>query len=132
MNLCLAKMSMLTLLWIISPVKLHHRMVLMLGALVIVWALTSEFVVVFQCSIPDTWAILQNNCINHVSPAMLKPSAGLWLLTEYRMLFGFFFGISNILTEAALISLPLFIILKLQMERKRKLSILCCFGARVL
>ena len=60
------------LLWTISPVRLHHRMALIIGILIMIWALTSEFVVAFQCSIPDTWAFLQNNCINHVSPAYLE------------------------------------------------------------
>ncbi|KAK0510420.1 hypothetical protein JMJ35_006852 [Cladonia borealis] len=112
-NLCFAKISVLILLWTISPVRIHHRMAQIIGVIIIVWALTSEFVAAFQCSIPDTWASLGNNCINHNA-------------------FWTYFGVMNIITDAALVFLPLFIIKNLQMDGKRKFSIFCCFGARVL
>ena len=88
MNVCFAKLSVLVLLWTVSPFRLHHGIALVIGAIIIVWALTSEFVAAFRCRIPDTWALLRNNCINHVSPPILTPSAVLRLLTEYRTLFG--------------------------------------------
>ena len=43
-----------------------------------------------------------------------------------------YFGILNILTDTSLIVLPLMIIWKLQMNLKSKISIACCFGARIM
>ena len=67
-----------------------------------------------------------------LAPPISKTLARAAITDRIQNAFWTYFGISNILTEAALILLPLFIILKLQMEGKRKFSILCCFGARVL
>ncbi|KAK3172404.1 hypothetical protein OEA41_005725 [Lepraria neglecta] len=112
-NLCFAKLSVVLMLWTLSPVRLHRRIALALGLAIIFWAFTSEFVAAFQCSTPESWRLIGNKCINQNA-------------------FWTYFGILNIITDAALTVLPLAIIWKLQMDKRRKFSIACCFGTRTL
>lgn len=131
-NLCFAKLSVVLLLWTLSPVRLHRRMALALGLAIIFWAFTSEFVAAFQCSTPKSWRFIGNKCINQVRPLVSKLSNVYVIADRMQNAFWTYFGILNIITDAALTLLPLAIIWKLQMGKKRKFSIACCFGTRAL
>lgn len=104
---------MVLLLWKLTPVSRHRRAALALGVVIISWAFTSELVAAFQCSVLETWRVIDNKCINQNA-------------------FWAYFGILNILTDTSLIVLPLVIIWKLQMSKRSKFSIACCFGARTI
>lgn len=64
--LAISKASVLVLLWRITPVGGHRRMALISGTLLGMWTLASIFAAVFQCSVPDTWAILSPHCFDRV------------------------------------------------------------------
>jgi len=70
------------------------------------------FAASFQCRAPETWLILSDLCFNQNA-------------------FWTYHAISNLILEALLIILPIVVISRLQMDMKRKLSVMACFGARV-
>lgn len=111
-TLALSKMAVLVLLWSLTPDVTHHRFMFVAGAIIAVWGTSSVFVAAFQCSIPQTWAILSSHCID-------------------RHAFWTYFGILNIITELHLILLPCLIISDLQTRFVRKLSVMSAFMLRV-
>ncbi|KAI4234235.1 MAG: hypothetical protein LQ349_003911 [Xanthoria aureola] len=111
-NLCLAKVSVLQMLRTITPVKLHVRMVLGVGLFILLWSLASEFVAAFQCSMPRPWQVTGNRCLD-------------------RTAFWNAYGFLNLITEAALLLLPLIIVWKIQTKLKKKAVIFLCFASRI-
>ena len=97
-NLCFAKLSVVLLLWTLSPVRLHRRMALALGLAIIFWA---EFVAAFQCSTPESWRLIGNKCINQVRPLVSKLSNVYVIADRMQNAFWTYFGILNIITDAA-------------------------------
>ena len=75
-----AKLSVLILLRTISPVKLHHNIILAMGILITVWAVVAEFVAAFQCHMSPPWRFIGNKCINRVS----TPVSSLSCRSDYR------------------------------------------------
>ncbi|KAL8802940.1 MAG: hypothetical protein Q9182_003490 [Xanthomendoza sp. 2 TL-2023] len=112
LNLCFAKISILQMLRTITPVKMHVRMVLGVGIFVLIWSFASEFAAAFQCSIPGTWQVTGKTCIDRM---------GFW--SSYAAL--------NLVTEAALLALPLIIVWKIKTQRKKKAVIFLCFASRI-
>ncbi|KAI4142568.1 MAG: hypothetical protein LQ340_007302 [Diploschistes diacapsis] len=87
-TLCLIKLSIVILLWLITPAEDHRRLLMVTAAFVVVTGLVSEFTEAFQCRVPSTWDFLGNNqCFDQVSL-----SAGLGVnslvLTRPRLLSG--------------------------------------------
>ncbi|KAI4267971.1 MAG: hypothetical protein L6R38_008012 [Xanthoria sp. 2 TBL-2021] len=111
-NLCSAKVSVLQMLRTITPIKLHVRMVLGVGLFTLLWSLASEFVAAFHCSIPEPWQVTGNRCID-------------------RTAFWNAYGVLNLITEAALLGLPLIIVWKIQTKLKKKVVIFLCFASRI-
>lgn len=111
-TLVLSKFAVLTLLWSLTPDVTHHRFMLVAGAIIATWGLSSFLVAAFQCSVPETWAILSAHCINRSS-------------------FWTYFAVLNIITELHLILLPCLIISDLQVGVKKKLSVMSAFMLRV-
>lgn len=109
--LAISKVSVLVLLWQITPVAVHRRMTLGVGSFIAAWTLASFFASVFQCSTPDTWMILSQHCFDRTS---------FW--TTY--------GIINILIEAILILMPTYTIGTLHMSSQRKAAAISCFAIR--
>ncbi|KAI4282999.1 MAG: hypothetical protein L6R35_005268 [Caloplaca aegaea] len=112
LNLCFAKLSVLQLLRLVTPVKLHLRLVLGAGAFVILWSIASELASAFQCKTPNTWKVIGNQCFDR---------AAFWNA----------YGAFNLITEAALLILPLVILWKLQTQAKKKAVIYSCFASRI-
>lgn len=74
LNLCFAKLSVLQLLRLVTPVKLHLRLVLGAGAFVILWSIASELASAFQCKTPNTWKVIGNQCFDRVcAPVRPRP-----------------------------------------------------------
>lgn len=110
--LFLSKLSVVFFLDTMTPNQSSNRIRLGLGALVICWGISSFFAASFQCRAPETWLILSDQCFNQNA-------------------FWTYHAISNLILEALLIILPIVVISRLQMDMKRKLSVMACFGARV-
>ncbi|KAI4169554.1 MAG: hypothetical protein LQ343_005634 [Gyalolechia ehrenbergii] len=113
MNLCFTKLSVLQMLKTITPVKEHIRMLTGVGAFVLVWSFASELVSAFQCGVTETWKPFGNKCIDRTS---------FW--TSY--------GVLNLVTEAALVVLPLVIVWKIQTKTMKKAIIFLCFASRIM
>ena len=50
----------------ITPSKKERQIVWAIGWLVLVWALTAEIAMAFQCRPPYTWQLLSDRCYNLV------------------------------------------------------------------
>ncbi|KAM0797723.1 hypothetical protein BDR22DRAFT_809981 [Usnea florida] len=111
--LAVSKVSVLVLLWQLTPVTSHRRLTLGVGLFIAAWTLASFFAACFQCPAPETWMILGQDCFD-------------------RMSFWTAYGVINILTEAILIFLPTYTIWKLHMSGQRKATAIACFAIRVL
>lgn len=81
--LAISKVSVLVLLWQITPVAVHRRMTLGVGSFIAAWTLASFFASVFQCSTPDTWMILSQHCFDRVWIANLNIRTGPLCDTAY-------------------------------------------------
>lgn len=114
-TLASAKLSIISLMVMLTASELHRMMGILLGSFIAVWAFSSEFAVAFQCKIPRTWDSLGDaaNCYD---------SSSFWRAT----------GIINILTDLALVLFPVHVIVTLQMERSKKIGIIALFAARSL
>lgn len=85
-----------------------------LGCFSALWASTSLIVVAFGCKLPNAWDIISGGqCINLLA-------------------FWTYFDVLNIITDVALIALPVSIVLKLQMGVAKKVVILSCYSTRLL
>ena len=107
----LVKASVCIHLYDLTPVRLQRLAALALGSFCSLWAFTSFIVAAFQCKAPNTWNLASKQCIN--------------LLDFYT-----YFGILNVLTDLALIALPVPIVVKLQVSLEKKAVILGCYCIR--
>ncbi|KAF2268656.1 hypothetical protein CC78DRAFT_540516 [Lojkania enalia] len=114
-TLAFAKLSIISLLMILTASELHRRMGIALTTFIAAWGVVSEFVAAFQCGKNRPWHSFgpDSNC--HDTPAF-------WLGMS----------IINMLTDLALILFPIHIIVTLQMSTGKKFAILTFFGARIL
>ncbi|RAL08468.1 uncharacterized protein BO97DRAFT_408306 [Aspergillus homomorphus CBS 101889] len=81
--------------------------------LIAIWAVTAEFAVAFQCGLTKPWNWLTQACFD-------------------RDAWWHYFGITNILTECALMILPILVVFKIQMRRTKKAVVIGCFSTRAL
>jgi len=112
-TLVCAKTSIVVLLNQISPFESHNAMGLGLGVMIILWGISSIFAQAFQCHLPQTWNSIDAVCFDR---------AAFWRT----------FGALNIFTDVALILLPVYMMLGLNMDGKKRAIVISCFGARAL
>ncbi|KAF4460890.1 hypothetical protein FALBO_12326 [Fusarium albosuccineum] len=87
---------------------------LILGGVVIAWAITGIFATAFQCPLPQPWLAISNvHC----------PSQGPIYIYS---------GIMNILTDIALCVLPVAMMWEVQTSPKRKAIVMALFGTRLI
>lgn len=112
-TLCFAKLSIIVLLRLLSPSKLHQRLGMWIGIFIATWGAVSEIASAFQCGLPDAWNSFGNTCYSRTS---------FWRSVS----------VINILTDLALIFLPFYIIQGLKMRLIQKSIVLACFSSRAL
>ncbi|KAF2824245.1 hypothetical protein CC86DRAFT_468415 [Ophiobolus disseminans] len=114
-TLAFAKLSIISLLMILTASDLHRNLGTGLAAVIALWGVVAEFVAAFQCGSAEPIRFIgrESRCINLTT---------FWLSM----------GIINILTDTALILFPVHIIVTLQMTLGKKITILVFFGARSL
>ncbi|KAH6611946.1 hypothetical protein C7974DRAFT_406639 [Boeremia exigua] len=111
-TLALAKLSIISLLMILTASDRHRHLGLALTGFIALWGLVSVIATSFQCGSTSPWR--QNSgCINFVA-------------------FWQGMGVINMLTDLALILFPVHVIVTLQMSTAKKVTILTFFGARSL
>ncbi|PYI05167.1 hypothetical protein BO78DRAFT_151864 [Aspergillus sclerotiicarbonarius CBS 121057] len=89
--------------------KTEWGLIVLIGA----WGVAAEFAVAFQCHLPRPWSWDANQCFNRDT----------WWMV---------FGAIDILSEAALIVVPIMMVLHIQMAVARKLVVIGCFLTRIL
>lgn len=65
-TLCFAKLSIIMLLRLLSPSKLHQRLGMWIGIFIGTWGAVSELAFAFQCGLPDAWDSFGNTCYSKV------------------------------------------------------------------
>jgi hypothetical protein len=64
--LCLAKLFTLIYLRGLSPVLLYWFLIQTIGLVIILWGITAELAIAFQCGLPKPWEVLSGQCFNRV------------------------------------------------------------------
>ncbi|KAH8691523.1 hypothetical protein BGW36DRAFT_388475 [Talaromyces proteolyticus] len=111
-SLALSKLSLLLLLAKISPNKRHNQVMHGISLFVVLFTFISIFVVSFSCSVPKTWDYASGRCINRT----------VWWIV---------FDAYNIITEAALIFIPIYIIGLVQWPISHKVVVSTPFVLRI-
>ncbi|KAF2656093.1 hypothetical protein K491DRAFT_745555 [Lophiostoma macrostomum CBS 122681] len=114
-TLASAKLSIISLLRMLTASELHQKFGIALTAFVSLWGIISELIAAFQCGARKPWSFL--------GPESVCSS----LSAFWRAM-----GVLNLLTDLALILFPVHVIVTLQMSTGKKITILVFFGARSL
>ncbi|RMZ73332.1 integral membrane [Pyrenophora seminiperda CCB06] len=114
-TLALAKLSIISLLMILTASKFHRNIGLGLTGFIALWGVLSVIVSALQCGKFEPWRFLGVNekCFHVTS---------FWQCM----------GVLNVVTDLALILFPVHVIMTLQMSLSKKVTILTFFGARSL
>ncbi|KAL5432991.1 hypothetical protein PMIN05_008577 [Paraphaeosphaeria minitans] len=113
-TLTLAKLSIISLLMLLTASHSHHKFGWVLTGFIALWGIITEIIAAFQCGPQKPWLF-------HGDDAHCL-SAGFWRS----------FGAFNIITDLGLIYFPMHIIFTLQMGLAKKMTIIGFFGARSL
>ncbi|KAI0020709.1 hypothetical protein F4780DRAFT_740544 [Xylariomycetidae sp. FL0641] len=113
LSLGFAKLSVCSSFFVLSPNQQHRRMTLALGVVIVLWTTSSVLSTAFECGIQGPWHPENATCIN-------------------RNAFLTFVGITNILTDAVLIAVPMAIIMPLRMALKTRLTVIGFYWVRSL
>ncbi|KAI9808500.1 MAG: hypothetical protein M1827_007205 [Pycnora praestabilis] len=111
--LACAKVSSLTFLAQLTPDTRHIKTTRVIALLVAVWAFVSILGIAFQCKLPHPWEITSSKCM-------------------HQNAFWYFVGAIDVVTDAAIMGMPLFIVWNLQLARARKAIVVGAFSARIL
>ncbi|KAK7187760.1 hypothetical protein PSPO01_05962 [Paraphaeosphaeria sporulosa] len=114
-TLTLAKLSIISLLMLLTASHSHHKFGWVLTVSIALWGIVTELVAAFQCGAQKPWLF-------HGDDAHCLSVAGFWRS----------FGAFNIITDLGLVCFPMHIIFTLQMGLSKKITILGFFGARSL
>ena len=113
MSQCFARMSVISLIWNITPVSSHRRSAQIVFAATLLWTTTALFGLAFQCHLPRPWDIANNVCID-------------------RIAFYTFVEVLQMIIDLALIIIPFAIVWKLKLKTMPKLTVMGCFLGRIL
>ncbi|KAF6228270.1 hypothetical protein HO133_008000 [Letharia lupina] len=112
-SLLFAKLAVLALVKTITPNRWDRRAAYSVAALVVLWATTGEFAAAFMCHVPNTWEWPHGQCND-------------------RHAFWNYLEVTNILTDTALIALPLIMISRIRTSLATKASVFSFFGLRII
>jgi hypothetical protein len=112
LSLFFGKASTLTLLLALAPNKNFRFPMLAVGATICLWALTGIFASAFQCSLPHAYLITAGQCFSQT---------GFWDAM----------GVVDIVTDVAIMALPVFLVYNLQLAVSKKLAVCFAFSFRL-
>jgi hypothetical protein len=110
--LAVAKMTTLQFLETLARTNLRRMIVRSFMALDVAWALVAVIALIFQCSVPHTWAILSDKCFR-------------------QNLFWDVIGAFDIIIDLAIIGLPVYLLFDLQLPLKKRISTMAAFSFRI-
>lgn len=103
------KISLLSFYQRIFSVRVFRRWVLFVGALCLVWLVVCLFLIIFQCSpVPAAWRVMMR-----LSGARCIPAT--------RIVFGA--ELANVLLDILILALPIYMVRRLQLPRRRKVVV---------
>ncbi|KAH8809820.1 hypothetical protein F5882DRAFT_345278 [Hyaloscypha sp. PMI_1271] len=112
-TLCLSKLSTLVYLRALSPETPYALLARILKMFIVLWGISLELAIAFQCGLPDPWAIISGRCFNMIP---------VWNSV----------GVLDILTDFAIIFLPVYLVWSVQMALRKKVFVVLIFGTRIL
>ncbi|KAK4107239.1 hypothetical protein N656DRAFT_849605 [Canariomyces notabilis] len=113
LSLGCGKLTLCACLLTLSPDRMHRRMVYLLGSVVVLWTLSALLGSALRCGGQLPWLAKTEQCFN------------LRAFLEYQ-------SIANILTDAALVALPVVMIYPLNLSLKSRATVLMFFASRAL
>ncbi|PQE11060.1 choline transport protein [Rutstroemia sp. NJR-2017a BVV2] len=111
-TLCFGKLSTLFYLRALTPDSGYAVVNRAIEIFVMAWAVSAEVAIVFQCGVPEPFAILSNHCFSPLA-------------------FWDVIGSLDIFTDFAIVCLPIILVWELQMPFKRKAVVFMAFGTRI-
>ncbi|KAE8142343.1 hypothetical protein BDV38DRAFT_295134 [Aspergillus pseudotamarii] len=112
LTMCFSKLALVHFIRSVTPAASDRRIASGLEALITLWAITGAISSAFRCKPPQTWNYLSGQCFN----------IGAWW--DY-------IGVTNILTDAAIIAYAILIVTRIQARWKKKLTLSTVFGLRI-
>ena len=113
LSMCFSQLALVHFTRSVTPAASDRRVASGLEALIALWAVTGIISSAFKCKPPRTWDYLSGQCFN---------IAAWW---DY-------IGVTNILTDGAIIAYAVLIITRIQARWKKKLTLSVVFGLRIL
>ncbi|KAM3074142.1 hypothetical protein ACMFMG_003037 [Clarireedia jacksonii] len=110
--LCFGKLSTLFYLRALTPNSGYAIVNRAIEIFVMASAISAELSIVFQCGVPEPFAILSNHCFN-------------------PLVFWDIVGSFDIFADFAIVCLPIILVWELQMPFKRKAVVFMAFGTRI-
>lgn len=111
LSICLAKLSTLSLLLALAPNKSYRAPMMAMGGFLLLWTISSTFSSAFQCSLPHPYLITSGNCFQQTR---------FWVS----------FGVISIITDAAVMILPVHLVYNLQLSMHKKIAVCFAFSFR--
>lgn len=124
-TIALAKASTLTLLVAITPQKTHRMPMFCVSGLVAAWAFASLWAAAFQCSLPKPYLFTS-------SPIGVGPSAAPHAKCFNQVAFWDAVGAFDILTDLAIMALPILVVRDLQLNFRKKINVVVAFSFRLI
>ncbi|KAB8068297.1 hypothetical protein BDV29DRAFT_184782 [Aspergillus leporis] len=112
MAMCHSKLALIHFIWGLTPATSDRRIAVGLEVFIIIWAVTAVIASAFQCKPPRTWDYINGQCF------------------DIRAWWNYF-GITNILSEAGIITQALLIISDIQAHWTKKVTLVSIFGLRI-
>jgi len=112
-SLALGKVSTLALLLALAPNKTYRIPMLGVGGVIGLWAVAATFASAFQCSLPHPYLITTGQCFSQT---------GFWDAV----------GAIDIITDMAIMALPVFLVYNLQLAAQKKFAVCFAFSFRTL
>jgi len=111
-SLALGKVSTLSLLLALAPNKSYRIPMLGVSGVIGLWAVAALFASAFQCSLPHPYLITTGQCFSQ---------AGFWDAI----------GAIDIITDVAIMALPVFLVYNLQLAAQKKFAVCFAFSFRI-
>ncbi|KAE8346772.1 hypothetical protein BDV24DRAFT_123444 [Aspergillus arachidicola] len=112
LSMCFSKLALVHFIRSVTPAASDRRVASGLEALITLWAVTGVITSAFQCKPPQSWNYLSGQCFNITA----------WW--DY-------IGVTNILTDGAIIAYAILIITRIQARWKKKVTLSTVFGLRI-
>ncbi|KAE8326413.1 hypothetical protein BDV39DRAFT_206056 [Aspergillus sergii] len=112
LSMCFSKLALVHFIRSVTPAASDRRVASGLEALITLWAVIGVITSAFQCKPPQSWNYLSGQCFNITA----------WW--DY-------IGVTNILTDGAIIAYAILIITRIQARWKKKVTLSTVFGLRI-